>query len=208
MLSLSSADFGDPQEIDQRVTQPRLAQQGILDQRAVRLLARNPHLANSLPLLLVQQPLLRRHLLAPVFMADQRCGSAEYYIQAVIQGGVQFLSSNVTGRSRISVTANGQCWLLGRSVSCAFTLPLASISRFHAAIGCCRDRGLYIVDLGSRNGTFINQRRIPRLRKYFLREGDVIQLSHLQFRVLIAASDAAWGIEEKTQVLEPSPKAA
>jgi hypothetical protein len=198
MLSFSAAGSGDLWATGQSA----------IDQRSARFLARNPHLVASLPPLLVHQPLLRRQLLAPLWLAEQRCGASEYYIQAIVRGDVHFLSSNLAGRSRISVTLNGQCWLLGRSVSCALTLPLASISRFHAAIGYCRDRGLYLVDLGSRNGTFINQRRIPRLRKYFLREGDVIQLSHLQFRVLIAASEGDWAADERTQALDPAPNAA
>jgi FHA domain len=170
-------------------------------QRALRFMARNPHLSNSLPFDVAHSPQHLVTLLDPVFSATQRCRSTEYYVQAIVHDQLYFLSSNLTGRSRIMTTATGRCWLLGRSAVCAFPLPLASISRFHAALGVCDDRGLYIVDLGSRNGTHINQRRIPPLRKYFLRDGDVINLSHFQFKFLIAATNSELAFYEMTQPL-------
>jgi hypothetical protein len=170
-------------------------------QRALRFMARNPHLSNSLPFESAHNPHQLVSLLAPVFSATQRCRSTEYYIQAIVSDQFHFLSSNLTSRSRITTTATGKCWLLGRGSACAFPLPLASISRFHAVLGVCHDRGLYILDLGSRNGTYINQRRIPPLRKYFLRDSDIIHLSHLQFKFLIAASNAEFALYEMTQPL-------
>jgi FHA domain len=170
-------------------------------QRALRFMARNPHLSNSLPFEVAHTPQQLVSLLDPVFSATQRCRSTEYYVQAIVNEQFHFLSSNLTGRSRITTTATGQCWLFGRSPACAFPLPLASISRFHAVLGVCRDRGLYLLDLGSRNGTYINQRRIPPLRKYFLRDGDAINLSHFQFKFLIAASNSEFALYEMTQPL-------
>jgi pSer/pThr/pTyr-binding forkhead associated (FHA) protein len=170
-------------------------------QRALRFMARNPHLANSLPFEAAHSPQQLVSLLAPVFSATQRCRSSEYYVQAIVNDQFHFLSSNLASRSRITTTATGKCWLLGRGAACAFPVPLASISRFHAVLGVCRDRGLYILDLGSRNGTYINQRRIPPLRKYFLRDGDLIHLSHLQFKFLIAASNSECALYEMTQPL-------
>ncbi len=169
-------------------------------QRALRLMARNPHWANSLPFN-AHSPQQLVNLLAPVFSATQRCRSSEYYVQAIVSDRFHFLSSNLASRSRISITATGKSWLLGRGAACIFPLPLASISRFHAVLGVCGDRGLYILDLSSRNGTYINQRRIPPLRKYFLRDGDLIHLSHLQFKFLIAASNVECALDEMTQPL-------
>lgn len=170
-------------------------------QRARRFMARNTHLADSLPREIAQNSQQLAQMLAPVFAATQRCRLAEYYMQANTNDQFHFLSSNLINRTCISTTATGQCWLLGRSAACAFPLPLASVSRFHAALGVCNDRGFYIVDLGSRNGTYINQRRIPPLRKYFLRDGDVINLSHIQFNFFIASCNSELALYEMTQPL-------
>jgi pSer/pThr/pTyr-binding forkhead associated (FHA) protein len=49
--------------------------------------------------------------------------------------------------------------LLGRSPYCSIVINDGLVSRQHAAIRVTRE-GMAIEDLGSRNGTFVNQRRI------------------------------------------------
>ncbi|MBE9032035.1 FHA domain-containing protein [filamentous cyanobacterium LEGE 11480] len=170
-------------------------------QRALRFVDRNPHLADSLPVEFIHNPQQLVKLLSPVFSATQRCRLGEYYIQANTNDQFHFLSTNLAKRSRINTTATGQCWLLGRTAASTFSFPLASVSRLHAVLGVCRDRGFYLLDLGSRNGTYLNQRRIPPLRKYFLRDGDTIHLSHLQFKFLIASCNSELSLYEMTQPL-------
>jgi adenylate cyclase len=56
--------------------------------------------------------------------------------------------------------ANGQSWAIGRGDGCAVMLDSRSVSRLHALIQR-RERGSYsLVDLGSRNGSFVNSRRV------------------------------------------------
>lgn len=60
----------------------------------------------------------------------------------------------------------------------------AYVSRRHAEIGA-GDAGLYVVDLGSRNGTYINGRPIPQRKEVPLQAGDVILFgSAVEARVL------------------------
>jgi adenylate cyclase len=55
---------------------------------------------------------------------------------------------------------NGTSWAIGRGDGCAVTLESRSVSRLHALIQR-RDDGAYsLVDLGSRNGSFVNHRRV------------------------------------------------
>jgi adenylate cyclase len=54
----------------------------------------------------------------------------------------------------------GQSWAIGRGDGCAVMLDSRSVSRLHALIQR-RDTGdLALVDLGSRNGSFVNGRRV------------------------------------------------
>lgn len=52
--------------------------------------------------------------------------------------------------------------LLGRSPYCSIVLNGPEVSRQHAAIRVNRD-GLQIEDLGSRNGTWVNRRRLTEV---------------------------------------------
>lgn len=63
--------------------------------------------------------------------------------------------------------------LLGRSPYCSIVLNDGLVSRQHAAIRVTRE-GMQIEDLGSRNGTFVNQRRISGTQS--LAAGDRIDI--------------------------------
>jgi adenylate cyclase len=69
-----------------------------------------------------------------------------------------FLIAESTGR-RFPL-GEGQSWAIGRGNGCAVTLESRSVSRLHALIQR-RDAGdLALVDLGSRNGSFVNGNRV------------------------------------------------
>jgi len=68
------------------------------------------------------------------------------------------LTLEATGRRY--VLAEGQSWAIGRGDGCAVMLDSRSVSRLHALIQR-KDGGAYsLVDLGSRNGSFVNSRRV------------------------------------------------
>jgi adenylate cyclase len=71
---------------------------------------------------------------------------------------VAFLLLETTGRRY--PLADGQSWAIGRGDGCAVMLDSRSVSRLHALIQR-KDGGEYsLVDLGSRNGSFVNARRV------------------------------------------------
>ena len=64
------------------------------------------------------------------------------------------------GSGRRYPLLNGQSWAVGRGDGCAIMLDSRSVSRLHALIQR-RDGGDFcLVDLGSRNGSFVNNRRV------------------------------------------------
>jgi adenylate cyclase len=65
-----------------------------------------------------------------------------------------------TSTGRRYPLAGGQSWAIGRGDGCPILLDSRSVSRLHALIQR-RDAGDFqLVDLGSRNGSFVNTRRV------------------------------------------------
>lgn len=56
--------------------------------------------------------------------------------------------------------AGGQSWAIGRGDGCAVALESRSVSRLHALIQRREGGGYSLVDLGSLNGSFVNNRRV------------------------------------------------
>ncbi len=56
--------------------------------------------------------------------------------------------------------AGSNCWTVGRSDDNNLVLPDRWISRNHAMIQCMETGEFYLIDLGSRNGSFVNGRRV------------------------------------------------
>jgi EAL domain-containing protein (putative c-di-GMP-specific phosphodiesterase class I) len=86
---------------------------------------------------------------------------------------------------------------VGRLPGLALTLNSESVSKEHADL-FLRGGVLHVRDLGSKNGTFVNSRRVGEAT---LREGDILHFARVEFRVgrqEIEASDE--------QALEPSTR--
>ena len=52
------------------------------------------------------------------------------------------------------------------------------ISRIHATLEC-NEAGVYLMDLGSRNGTFVNGRSLGAFNPCYLADGDVLRFGNL-----------------------------
>lgn len=78
---------------------------------------------------------------------------------------------------------NGQRWMLNRAViigrdsSCEVIIADRQISRFHARI-MPSSSGIILEDLGSKNGTFCNGKRIDK--SIVLQDGDIVQIALVQ----------------------------
>ena len=87
--------------------------------------------------------------------------------------------------------------LIGRGPDCDIVLPDRVVSRRHACIDR-RDGGYFIVDDGSKNGTFVNGQPVTEPRR--LIDGDEIQVA-LRFRLTFvdAGATAPLSIDEPSQ---------
>ena len=83
--------------------------------------------------------------------------------------------------------------LIGRDESCQIRLASTEISRQHCRLRCGPE-GIYILDLGSRNGTYVNNASIQQ--EILLKPGDLIRVGPLE--LMVPGSAAA----------QPAPAAA
>lgn len=125
-------------------------------------------------------------IIGPILDAPSRCEISSYYIQAVTTGRTAFLTTNLPDISGTHVTEAAAGWLIGRSPNCAIALQDPSISRCHAVIGYRPDQGFYIIDVGSSNGTFVNGRRLVPMVQRYLKDSDLIELSHTRVEFFVS----------------------
>lgn len=83
------------------------------------------------------------------------------------------------GRGQVLPIPNGKPVTLGRSASASYAFDDPLLSRKHCAVECRRDM-CRIVDLQSRNGTFVNGQRVGAV---LLQTGDRIKIGGLLFEV-------------------------
>ncbi|OTG76434.1 FHA domain-containing protein [Acinetobacter terrae] len=110
---------------------------------------------------------------------------------------IQAITGELTGQE-ISIDRD---MLVGRHQSADIVLQAGEISRKHAAF-LLKDQGLWLQDLNSSNGTFVNDLQIEH--ETLLRQGDIIQFASLKFSVLEPVKDIARVVIESAAVaLEP-----
>lgn len=96
--------------------------------------------------------------------------------------GSWFLEGYLDGGDRLWRTALGaNPFIIGRGAGCDLVLPADGVSFHHAELQERRDGGLWVVDRGSRNGTFLNGRRLEKEER--LEEGDLLRFANQEFRL-------------------------
>lgn len=179
---------------------PTNSSAGLPHQRALTFLEQNPALSESL-LADIGADLSRvATIIEPVLAAPTRCEISSFYIQAVTTGRTAFLTTNLLDARTTHVTETGTSWLVGRNCHCAIAIPNSSISRCHSVIGHYADRGFYIMDLGSSNGTYVNRRRLQPQQQRFLKDGDLVELSTLRVEFFITGWKDKLPSMQETQI--------
>jgi EAL domain-containing protein (putative c-di-GMP-specific phosphodiesterase class I) len=111
--------------------------------------------------------------------------SFRWYLESLVEGGRQL--------RRIAV--HPLPFRVGRLPGLALSLVSESVSKEHAEL-FVQGGALWVRDLGSKNGTFVNSERVGEAR---LREGDILHFAQLEFRLGRQEIDSA-----DEQALEPS----
>ena len=96
------------------------------------------------------------------------------YPRDMDNSGTQSVWLEAPGGQRTPV--RGSCFL-GRSAACEVVIANAKASRQHALIHGQQERGFWLTDLGSANGTFLNGRRVGQPCR--LSDGDVISIAEV-----------------------------
>jgi adenylate cyclase len=90
----------------------------------------------------------------------------------------------ITGSAGVTEVrlSGGATWKIGRDQSCAVVLQDEVVSRRHAMVQFTENDEYYLIDLGSRNGTFLNEARVST--PCVLADGDQISIGafQLEFR--------------------------
>lgn len=95
------------------------------------------------------------------------------------------IEPGASDRAAGSALALGEVTSLGRDLDNDIVLSDPTVSGRHAVISR-RSGAWWIEDLGSRNGTLVNEHRLGRDMPMVLRSGDVLQLGAVRFRVAVA----------------------
>lgn len=95
--------------------------------------------------------------------------------------------------------ADGTC-TLGRAEDCTLSVASASLSRQHARLEIAGAR-VTVADLGSKNGTYVNEERVERSQA--LQAGDRLRLGEVTLRLVLAEAPAGTRAPEAGRI-EPT----
>lgn len=100
---------------------------------------------------------------------------------------VPYLLLKTESGNRYLPLVGSHCWTIGRSDDNNFVIPDRWISRNHAMLQCMETGEFYLIDLGSRNGSFVNGRRVSI--PVTLRNGDHLTFGQTELDFFTPSSD-------------------
>jgi adenylate cyclase len=102
------------------------------------------------------------------------------------QPGPYLVLKTESGQRHLSLLGSN-CWTIGRSDDNNFVLPDRWISRNHAMLQCMETGEFYLIDLGSRNGSFVNGRRVSV--PVTLHNGDMLTFGQTELKFFCPSTD-------------------
>lgn len=98
-----------------------------------------------------------------------------------MQVKLKVLSGSHEGKE---ISISSEKFLIGRSETCQLRPKSESVSRKHCIL-VIKDNRVLVQDLKSRNGTYVNDKRLPVDKAKVLRGGDALRVGKLLFEVVI-----------------------
>jgi pSer/pThr/pTyr-binding forkhead associated (FHA) protein len=115
-----------------------------------------------------------------VYQVDEAGELRAVDLEQVTHEGATLVIRSGGGRSGEAFILASERMTIGRSPEAEIFLDDVTVSRNHALLVRRRD-GLFVDDLGSLNGTYVNQRRIE---SHHLQDGDELQVGKYQLTYL------------------------
>ncbi|MDZ8184036.1 MAG: FHA domain-containing protein [Nostoc sp. ChiSLP02] len=106
-----------------------------------------------------------------------------FYVHGVVDAAGVYLITNLCDNQTQSLRQSQGIWTIGRNRSSGICIPDSYMSRRHAAIQHIEDRGFYLIDFNSTNGSFVNEQRA--VEPIELKDGDRIRLGNLTFNFFV-----------------------
>ncbi len=106
-----------------------------------------------------------------------------------------------------NISVNQEKFVIGRSDECQLRPKSDSISRRHCAIVQKDGRSL-LLDLKSRNGTFVNDKQVDPAKAKILKHGDKIRVGKLEFEVIMEVGIAQAKKPEVKDVKDAAARSA
>jgi EAL domain-containing protein (putative c-di-GMP-specific phosphodiesterase class I) len=120
--------------------------------------------------------------------------SFRWYLESLVEGARQLRR----------ITVHPLPFRVGRLAGLELALPSDSVSKEHAEL-FVKDGELWVLDLGSKNGTFVNSERV--VGEAVVREGDILHFAQAEFRLGRQEIEeaGAFGLEPPTVSLGQAP---
>ncbi len=126
-------------------------------------------------------------------LIDPIDSNQELAISFIVHQGLIRVQTTLTHTVHLStvasVNANSQ-WVIGRSNRCAIIIDKLTVSRLHSVLGYDSHSGFYIMDVASYNGTFLNQIRLIPLKRYLLRDRDLLVINEQMIQINISYKES------------------
>jgi len=84
---------------------------------------------------------------------------------------------------RVRLDPGGEPLTVGRAAGNRLLVDHSSVSKFHATVALTRDNRLVVADLGSTNGTFVNDDRTPIDGPHAVAPGDTVAFGDVAFEI-------------------------
>lgn len=129
------------------------------------------------------------------------------YIQAGFDDKQAYLTTNLLAAQTARLVQPQNIWVIGRDRKAGISIQDKRLSRRHAMIQYVQNRGFYLIDLNSTNGSYVNGEALRKPVQ--IKDGDRIRLGSLSFVFFLCQGEMTLeatspGLAREFSLLEPT----